>query len=478
MENILSALSLSENIRSGKLSVREALDAVFEKIEQKEERLHCFLTIDREGAYREAEALQEKVMRGEAAGPLFGVPVAVKDNLCTKGLRTTCGSKMLEEFVPPYDATAVKSLRDAGMIILGKTNLDEFAMGNTTETSYFGFTRNPQGEAYVPGGSSGGSAAAVASGECLLALGTDTGGSVRQPASHCGVVGVKPTYGSVSRYGLIAYCSSMDQVGPIARNVSDCAALMEVLCSWDEKDSTSKRRGRLELMPSLEQGVAGRRIGIPKEYFDASLDPQVAEAVMGAARALERRGAIVKEFSLPLFRYFVPDYYLIACAEASSNLERYDGMKYGFSKREGDLHETYRKTRAQGFGDEMRRRILLGTFALSEGYYDAYYLKALKVRRLIANAFDEALLEFDLILGPVVPSTAPRLGEAAKDPVQSYMADAYTVPANLTGLPAISVPCRRDDKGLPIGVQLMGRAFDEAQLFAAARVIEKELQDA
>lgn len=491
-----TALALSERIRKKEISVREGLDATFEIIDQKEKSLHAFLTIDREGAYAAAEKLQEKVGAGEALGPLFGVPVAVKDNLCTKGIRTTCGSKMLENFVPPYDATAVQSLRDAGMIVIGKTNMDEFAMGNTTETSYFGCTKNPRSEAHVPGGSSGGSAAAVAAGECLVALGTDTGGSVRQPASHCGVVGAKPTYGSISRHGLIAYCSSMDQVGPIAGNVTDCAVLMEALCRWDPKDSTSVKRGslnsltavkrgrldiptygkrgRLDILSSLENGVSGMKIGLPKEYFSAGLDPQVASSVMRAAETLEKHGAILKEFSLPLFQYFVPDYYLIACAEASSNLERYDGMKYGLRVPGSDLHDTYRKTRTQGFGEEVRRRILLGTFALSEGYYDAYYLKALKVRRLVANAFDDALKEFDLILGPTAPTTAPRLGEADQDLVKSYLADVYTVPANLTGLPAISLPCGVGEGGLPIGVQFMGRRFEEALLFKAARVLEKE----
>ena len=471
---IRTALTLSEQIRKKEISVREGLDATFEIIDQKEKSLHAFLSVDREGAYKEADRLQEKVSTGEALGPLFGVPVAVKDNLCTKGIRTTCGSKMLENFVPPYDGAAVQSLREAGMIVIGKTNMDEFAMGNTTETSYFGCTKNPRNEAYVPGGSSGGSAAAVAAGECLVALGTDTGGSVRQPASHCGVVGAKPTYGSISRHGLIAYCSSMDQVGPIAGNVTDCAALMEALCAWDPKDSTSIKRGRLDILSSLEHGVSGMKIGLPKEYFSAALDPQVASSVMRAAQTLEKHGAILKEFSLPLFQYFVPDYYLIACAEASSNLERYDGMKYGLCVPGNDLHDTYRKTRTQGFGEEVRRRILLGTFALSEGYYDAYYLKALKVRRLIANAFDDALKEFDVILGPTAPTTAPRLGEADQDLVKSYLADVYTVPANLTGLPAISLPCGVGDGGLPIGVQLMGRRFEEAMLFKAARVLEKE----
>ena len=491
-----TALALSEQIRKKEISVREGLDATFEIIDQKEKSLHAFLTIDREGAYKEADRLQEKVDAGETFGPLFGVPVAVKDNLCTKGIRTTCGSKMLENFVSPYDAAAVQSLKDAGMIIVGKTNMDEFAMGNTTETSYFGCTKNPGSEAHVPGGSSGGSAAAVAAGECPVALGTDTGGSVRQPASHCGVVGVKPTYGSISRHGLIAYCSSMDQVGPIAGNVTDCAALMEALCTWDPKDSTSikrgsldsltavkqgrldvptyGKRGRLDILSSLEDGAPGMKIGLPKEYFSAGLDPQVAASVMRAAETLERHGAILKEFSLPLFQYFVSDYYLIACAEASSNLERYDGMKYGLRVPGSDLHDTYRKTRTQGFGEEVRRRILLGTFALSEGYYDAYYLKALKVRRLVANAFDDALKEFDLILGPTAPATAPRLGEADQDLVKSYLADVYTVPANLTGLPAISLPCGVGEGGLPIGVQFMGRRFEEALLFKAARVLEKE----
>lgn len=468
-----SAIELSERIRRGEIGVREALDEVFAVMDQKEGTLGCFITVDREGAYAKAVALQERIRKGEETGTLAGVPMAVKDNLCTKGLRTTCGSRMLSDFVPPYHATCVKNIENAGAIILGKTNLDEFAMGNSTETSYFGVTKNPLNENHSPGGSSGGSAASVAAGECFAALGTDTGGSVRQPASHCGVVGMKPTYGTVSRYGLIAYCSSMDQVGPIAKDVRDCAAILEVLSSWDPKDATARRRRNTGFAASLEEGVKGMKIGIPRDYFGGRLQDEVGQAVMEAARVLERQGAILEEVDLGLVEYAIPAYYTIACGEASSNLERYDGIKYGFHVDGGDLVSSYCKTRTEGFGKEVKRRILLGTFVLSEGYYDAYYLKALKVRRLIKNEFDKAFSHHDLILGPVAPTTAPCLGKTVEDPLQSYLSDIYTVPANLAGLPSISIPFGFDKSGLPIGVQLMGRAFGERDVFRAARACEK-----
>jgi len=468
-----TAWSVRERIMRGEISVRETLDEVFAAMEKREKSLHCFVTVDRESAYAKAKALEERISREEDCGILAGVPMAVKDNLCTKGLRTTCGSRMLEEFVPAYDATVMEDLEKAGAILLGKTNMDEFAMGNTTETSYFGVTRNPWDERRSPGGSSGGSAAAVAAGECLAALGTDTGGSVRQPASHCGVVGMKPTYGTISRFGLIAYCSSMDQVGPITKDVRDSAAILEAISSWDPKDATSRRRKTLGFVDALEEGVKGMRIGIPKDYLRGELQDEIGSAVLEAARTLERQGAMVEEFSLGLTDVAVPAYYTIACGEASSNLERYDGVKYGFHAEGGELHDGYRKTRTQGFGEEVKRRILLGTFVLSEGYYDAYYLKALKVRRLIKNAFDEAFGRHDLILGPTAPTTAPLLGEGAKDPLQAWLADVYTVPANLAGLPAMSLPCGMDKNGLPIGLQLTGRAFGERDVFRAARAFER-----
>ena len=466
-----TALELGRLIRDRKVSISEALDAVFSVIDAKEKDLHCYLTIEREGAYALAAQLQDVLMKGEANGPLFGVPVAVKDNLCTRGLRTTCASKMLENFIPPYDAGAVEYLKKAGMIPIGKTNMDEFAMGNTTENSYFGATKNPVNLQHVPGGSSGGSAAAVRAKECFAALGTDTGGSLRQPAAHCGIVGIKPTYGTVSRYGLVAYGSSMDQVGVLTQNVSDGVALLDAISYFDPKDATcvGREKGWTE---SLGKGVKGLRIGIPKDYFEMELDPEVGDAVMEAAKILEREGAILEEFELGLAEYAVPAYYTIVCGEASSNLERYDGMKYGFLEKGSNLQETYGNTRSQGFGREVKRRIMLGTFVLSEGYYEAYYLKALKVRRLIKEAFDKAFRKYDVLLGPVAPTTAPRLGAKEQDPLWGYLADKYTVPANLCGLPAMSLPCGVDKKGLPIGLQLIGAQFGEKRMFQAADAFE------
>lgn len=473
--NILdvTALELGAGIRRGEISVREALDAVFSRIREREESLHCYLTLDQEGAYARADELQKKMKSGEIAGPLAGVPFAVKDNLCTKGMRTTCASAILQDFVPPYGAQAVRNLEKAGALIIGKTNLDEFAMGNTTETSFFGVTRNPWNPERVPGGSSGGSAAAVAAGECFAALGTDTGGSVRQPAAHCGVVGIKPTYGTVSRFGLIAYASSMDQVGTLTKDVRDGAAVLEAVASYDPKDATSAKREALHFLSSLEEGVEGLRIGIPRDYFGEGLQEEVKAAVLKAARTLEQQGALLEEFDLGLAEYAVPAYYVIACGEAGSNLERYDGVKYGLREAAPELHAMYKHTRSRGFGAEVKRRILLGTFVLSEGYYDAYYLKALKVRRLIQNAFAKAFERYDVLLGPVAPTTAPGLGEIQGDPTASYLADIYTVPANLAGLPAISLPCGLDGQGLPIGMQLTGNLWQERKIFRAARAYEQ-----
>lgn len=469
----LTAVELGEKIRIGEVGVEEALETVAERIQEREEKLRCYVTLDLEGARAKARLLQKRIQDGEASGPLAGVPFAVKDNLCTKGVRTTCGSRILEGFVPPYDATVVHNLEKAGALILGKTNLDEFGMGNTTERSLAGATRNPWDEERSAGGSSGGSAAAVASGECFAALGTDTGGSIRQPASHCGLVGLKPTYGTVSRYGLIAYCSSMDQAGSITKDVKDCAAVMEAIASYDEKDATSIKRDALDLQSALTEGVRGLRIGIPKDYFGRELQPEVEHAIRAAAEELKAQGAIVEEFELGFVRYAVPTYYTIACAEASSNLERYDGMKYGLREAGKDLHDTYRQTRAKGFGEEVKRRIMLGTFSLSEGYYEQYYLKAMKARRLIKNSFDEAFQSYDLLLGPVAPTTAPRLGAMGEDPIQAYLADIYTVPANLAGIPAMSLPCGRDRQWLPIGLQLMANRFQERTIFRAAAAWEK-----
>ena len=403
--------------------------------------------------------------------------MAVKDNLCTEGILTTCASKILGNFVPTYSAEAVLHLQRAGAVILGKTNMDEFAMGSTTETSAFGVTKNPRNPEHVPGGSSGGSAAAVAAGECFYALGSDTGGSIRQPASFCGVVGMKPTYGTVSRYGLIAYGSSLDQIGPLTKDVTDCAMILEAIASHDQKDSTSVERQDTDFTSALTEDVKGMKIGIPKDYFKEGLNTEVKEAVLSAAKVLEEKGAIIEWFDLSLVDYAIPTYYTIAAAEASSNLERFDGIKYGYRTPDSKgLHEMYKKSRSEGFGEEVKRRIMLGSFVLSSGYYDAYYLKALKVKALIKKAFDEAFARFDIILGPVAPTTAPKLGESLVDPIQMYLGDIYTIAINLAGLPGISIPCGTDSAGLPIGMQLIGDCFREKKLLRAAYTYEKAVK--
>lgn len=473
----LTAVELSEQIKKGNVTVRQAVDAVFEQIERTEESYHCYVTLEKEKALAQADSIQEKINSGELTGPLAGVPIAVKDNICTKGTLTTCSSKILENFVPTFDAQAVENLREAGMVIIGKTNMDEFAMGSTTETSYFGVTRNPANTEHVPGGSSGGSAAAVAGGECFAAIGSDTGGSIRQPASYCGVVGLKPTYGTVSRYGLIAYGSSLDQIGPLTKDVTDAAALLEVLASYDEKDSTSAPREDKDFMSALKKDCSGLRVGIPTDYFGEGLDPEVKQAVLQVAQVLEKQGAVVEEFPLSLVEYAIPTYYTIAAAEASSNLERFDGIKYGYRAEVEDLHPMYKKTRSQGFGPEVKRRIMLGSFVLSSGYYDAYYLKALKVKALIKKAFDQAFENYDLILGPVAPTTAPKLGQSLQDPIKMYLGDIYTIAVNLAGLPGMSIPCGVDRKGLPIGAQLIGDCFSEKKLLQAAYAYEQCKED-
>lgn len=470
----LTATELSARIKEGSCSVREAVDAVFAQIEEKEAIYHCYVTLDREGAYQRAEEIQRRIDARELTGPLAGVPMAVKDNLNTEGLLTTCASRILGNFVPTFSAEAVRSLEAAGAVLIGKTNMDEFAMGSTTETSAYGVTKNPWSTEHVPGGSSGGSAAAVAAGESFFALGSDTGGSIRQPAGFCGVVGMKPTYGTVSRYGLIAYGSSLDQIGPLCRDVADCAAVLETISVYDEKDSTSVRREDTDFTKALVEDVTGMRIGIPRDYLKEGLDKQVREAVLQAAELLQARGAIVEEFDLGLVEYAIPAYYTIASAEASSNLERFDGIKYGYRTPVSEgLHEMYKKTRSEGFGAEVKRRIMLGSFVLSSGYYDAYYLKALKVKALIKKAFDKAFAGYDIILGPVAPTTAPRLGESLADPIQMYLGDIYTISANLAGIPGICLPCGRDAAGLPIGLQLLGDCFTEKKLIQTAYTYEK-----
>ena len=470
----LTAVSLGKKIKEKEISVREALDAVFAQIDQTEDRYHAYVTLDKEGAYKQADAVQEKIDKGELTGALAGVPVAIKDNMCTKGLLTTCSSKILENYVPTYTASAVQNLTDAGCVIIGKTNMDEFAMGSTTETSYYGVTRNPHNPDHVPGGSSGGSAAAVALNECFFALGSDTGGSIRQPSAFCGITGMKPTYGTVSRYGLIAYGSSLDQIGPMTKNVTDCAAVLETIASYDKKDSTSMKREEYDFTSALVRDVKGLRIGLPKDYFGDGLDSEVKAAIFKAAETFKRMGAIVEEFDLGLVQYAIPAYYIIASAEASSNLERFDGVKYGYRTKEyGDLHSMYKKTRSEGFGSEVKRRIMLGSFVLSSGYYDAYYLKALRTKALIKQAFDKAFAKYDVILGPAAPTTAPKLGESLSDPIKMYLSDIYTISVNLAGLPGISVPGSLDSKGLPIGIQFIGDCFKEKNIIRAAYAFEQ-----
>ncbi len=469
-----SAVELSAAIREGRITATDAMEAVLARIDAREKDINAYVTIDREQAMRAAAEAQAKIEKGELTGLLAGVPVAVKDNICTQDLLTTCASKMLAHFVPTFSAEAVVSLEKAGAVIIGKTNMDEFAMGSTTETSAYGETRNPWNTAHVPGGSSGGSAAAVAAGECFFALGSDTGGSIRQPASFCGVVGLKPTYGTVSRYGLIAYGSSLDQIGPLTKNVADCAAVLELIASHDSKDSTSVRREDTDFTSALVDDVSGMKIGIPRDYLGEGLDVEVKEAVLAAAKVLEKKGAVVEMFDLSLVEYAIPAYYTIASAEASSNLERFDGVKYGHRTDacEG-LHNMYKKTRSEGFGAEVKRRIMLGSFVLSSGYYDAYYLKALKVKAMIRKAFDDAFAKYDLILGPVAPTTAPKLGESLSDPLKMYLGDIYTISVNLAGLPGISVPCGTDSGGLPIGLQLIADSFQEKKLIQAAYTYEQ-----
>ena len=474
----LTAVSLGKKIKEKEISVREALDAVFAQIDQTEGRYHAYVTLDKEGAYKQADAVQEKIDKGELTGALAGVPVAIKDNMCTKGLLTTCSSKILENYIPTYTASAVQNLTDAGCVIIGKTNMDEFAMGSTTETSYYGVTRNPHNPDHVPGGSSGGSAAAVALNECFFALGSDTGGSIRQPSAFCGITGMKPTYGTVSRYGLIAYGSSLDQIGPMTKNVTDCAAVLETIASYDKKDSTSMKREEYDFTSALVRDVKGLRIGLPKDYFGEGLDSEVKAAIFKAAETFRRMGAIVEEFDLGLVQYAIPAYYIIASAEASSNLERFDGVKYGYRTKEyGDLHSMYKKTRSEGFGSEVKRRIMLGSFVLSSGYYDAYYLKALKTKALIKQEFDKAFEKYDIILAPAAPTTAPLLGSSLQDPIKMYLSDIYTISANLAGIPGLSIPCGKDKMGLPIGMQLLGGCFQEKTLLRAGFAYEKAREE-
>jgi len=458
---------------SGEAKPSEVCRDALDRIERDNDRLNAYVTINRESALKLAAAMDADIQNSVKQRPLAGVPVAVKDNMCIAGVRTTCGSRILGDYVPPYTATVVKKLEEAGAIIIGKTNLDEFAMGSSTENSAFGPVRNPFNQELVSGGSSGGSAVAVAAGQAPIALGSDTGGSIRLPASFCGVIGLKPTYGRVSRYGLVAFASSLDQIGPFATNVSDAARALQVISGHDRRDSTSANKPVPDYLSALNGDIKGLRVGVPPECFGEGLDPEVREKVEGGIRRLADRGAEVVAVSLPHTKYVIAVYYIIATAEASSNLARYDGVRYGFRAEEArTLSEMYRKTRDEGFGAEVKRRIMLGTFALSSGYYDAYYEKAQRVRSMLAGDFAEAFKKCDVIATPTAPTTAFKIGEKSNDPLAMYLSDIYTVTINLAGVPAISVPCGQSSAGLPIGMQLIGDHFDEARLLNVAYAYE------
>ena len=467
----LTALQLGRAIREGAVSVPEVTRMALDAAQQ--DTHNCFITLTPEQAMLRAESLQQHLK--EAESPLYGVPMAFKDNICTRGIKTSCASKMLVDFCPPYSAAAVELLANAGAVSIGKTNMDEFAMGSTGETSFFGPVNNPWNPAHSPGGSSSGSAAAVASGIVPFALGSDTGGSVRQPAAHCGLTGIKPTYGTVSRYGLIAYASSLDQIGPLCRDAADCAAVLDVIQMYGRHDSTSLPGEYGRLLSCLSGDLRGVKIGLPMECFEDGLDGQVRRAVLAVADVFRCRGASVKEFHFPSQSYAVPAYYVLACAEASSNLARYDGVKYGYRASGcSDLNELYCKTRTEGFGSEVKRRILLGTYVLSAGYYDAYYKKALQAKNMIRSAYQTAFEQFDLLLTPVSPTTAPKLGEHPDDPLQQYLGDVFTAGVNLAGLPALSMPCGFDGSGLPIGAQLIGPHLGESAVLNAAHAFQLE----
>ena len=469
----LTALQLAEKIKQNQISVLDGVRHVFDKMEKNEPKIHAYLDTYKKDAYARAKQVEKGIADGTYRGRLAGVPIAIKDNICIKGKKTTCASRILENFVPQYDAEVIERLEKAGLVIIGKTNMDEFAMGSTTETSAYGITRNPWNTEHVPGGSSGGSCAAVAAGEAYLALGSDTGGSIRQPSSFCGVTGIKPTYGTVSRYGLVAYASSLDQIGPVGKDVADCAALLEIIAGHDPKDSTSMDRKDLNFTEEMTGKVLGMKFGVPKEYLAEGLHPEVKDAFMEALKILTQQGAIVEFFSMKTTEYMIPAYYIIASAEASSNLERFDGVKYGYrAKSYEGLHDMYKRTRTEGFGEEVKRRIMLGSFVLSSGYYDAYYLKALKTKALIKQEFDKAFETYDVLLAPAAPYTAPKIGESLKDPLAMYLGDIYTVAVNLCGLPGITVPCGQDSTGLPVGIQMIGDCFMEKKILRAARNYE------
>ncbi|MBA8760463.1 Asp-tRNA(Asn)/Glu-tRNA(Gln) amidotransferase subunit GatA [Staphylococcus schleiferi subsp. coagulans] len=467
--------NLQKMIKENQIKPSEIVEDIYQAIEETDPTIQSFLALDKENAIKKAEELDELQAKGEINGKLFGIPMGIKDNIITEGLETTCASKMLEGFVPIYESTVMKKLHHENGVLIGKVNLDEFAMGGSTETSYFKKTVNPFDHKAVPGGSSGGSAAAVAAGLVPFTLGTDTGGSIRQPAAYCGVVGLKPTYGRVSRYGLVAFASSLDQIGPITRNVKDNALVLEAIVGEDEMDSTSAPDGSTDFTSEIGQDIKGMKIGLPKEYIGEGVDPEVKEAVLKAAETFKSLGAIVEEVSLPRTSYGIPSYYVIASAEASSNLARFDGIRYGYHSKEAQtLEELYKLSRSEGFGQEVKRRILLGTYVLSSGYYDAYYKKAQKVRTLIKQDFESVFEDYDVILGPTTPTVAFDIGAEINDPLTMYANDLLTTPVNLAGLPGISIPCGLAENGRPIGLQIIGKPFDEKTVYRVAHQYETQ----
>ena len=473
----LTVHELIGKIKSKELTVTEVTRAYLDRIKEKETDVQAYMTVLEEEALKKAREIEEKMNQGEISSPLAGIPIGIKDNICTKGVLTTCSSKMLENFIAPYNATVMEKINAENMIMLGKMNMDEFAMGTTTEHSAFKITRNPWDLNRVPGGSSGGSAAAVAGGLAPWTLGSDTGGSIRQPASLCGIVALKPTYGLVSRYGLVAFASSLDQIGPITKDVEDAALLLNVIAGHDEKDTTSADIEKVDYTKALKNDVKGLKIGVPKEYFGEGIDPEVKEAIQKAIQEYKTMGAIVEECSLPIAEYALATYYIIACAEASSNLGRFDGIRYGYrTQNYENLKDLFVNSRTEGFGEEVKRRIILGTYVLSSGYYDAYYKKAQQVRTLIKNVYEKAFQKYDVLIAPTSPTVAFKIGEKLSNPLQMYMADICTVPVNLGGLPAISIPCGVDKEGMPIGMQIIGKQFGEKTILNAAYTYEQKLK--
>ena len=473
----LTVHELQQKLKSKELTITDVLESYCNRINEKEPKVEAFVTTYLEEAKAEAQKIQEKIDNGEDLGEYAGIPIGIKDNLCMKGTKTTCSSKMLENFVSPYDATVIEKLKDENIISLGKLNMDEFAMGSSTESSYFKKTKNPWNLNKVPGGSSGGSAAAVAANMVPWALGSDTGGSIRQPASLCGVVGLKPTYGLVSRYGLVAFASSLDQIGPITKDVRDSAMLLSLIAGHDEKDTTSEEIEKKDYTKALKNDVKGLKIGVPKEFFGEGINEEVKKELTKAIETYKELGAEVEEFSLDVAKYALATYYIIACAEASSNLGRFDGIRYGYRTPEySNLKEIYKKSRSEGFGAEVKRRIILGTYVLSSGYYDAYYKKAQQVRTLVSNEFSKAFEKYDVILTPTSPVTAFNIGEKSNNPLEMYLADICTVSINIAGVPAISIPCGLDSEGMPVGMQLIGNKFEEEKILNVAYTFEQKVK--